>query len=143
MWQWAWTIKDDYLQCTNLIAKEEDLLVYGESKTDNEQNAEKRVFKLGNDSVKERTLYDHVGMKSCISSKDKSKGLEKKGEGRITLNASSGLDISKNGLNIMHFMKIFWSVVESSLLFGCELWILSYRDCENLLTFKRYAGRHI
>ena len=97
----------------------------------------------GGQGLKKRALYDHVGVKACLFRGDESRVEEKISKGRKTLNAASGLSIRKNGLNIMTCNKIFWSVVIPTLLFGCEIWVLSYKDKDNLLAFQRYAGRRI
>ena len=119
------------------------VLVFGESKNDHDRFIKDRVFKLGSQRVKEKSTYDHVGVKSCLFKDDELRVEEKISKGRKTLNAASGLGIRKNGLNIITCNKIFWSVVVPTLLFGCELWILSDKDKENLLAFQRYAGRRI
>ena len=64
-------------------------------------------------------------------------------KGRRALNASSGLGIRKNGLNMMSCNLIFWSVVMPILTFGSEIWVLSDKDRENLQNFQRYAGRRV
>ena len=100
-----------------------------------------RVFKLCQARVK--ASYNHVGVKVCLLSDDDSRVMEKIGKGRRTLNAASGLGIQKNGLNMATCNRIFWSVVVPTLLFGCELWVLSDKDRDNLQSFQCYAGRRI
>ena len=38
---------------------------------------------------------------------------------------------------------IFWSVIVPIMSFGCEVWVLSEKDKENILAFQRFAGRRI
>ena len=119
-------------------ASKSAVLVFGESNKDHDRLSKDRIFKLGGARVKEKCTYDHVGVKACLFRED-----EKISKGRKTLNAASGLGIRKNGLNIMTCNKVFWSVVVPILLFGCELWMLSDKDKDNLLAFQGYAGRRI
>ena len=74
---------------------------------------------------------------------DPSRIEEKIKKGRKTLNASSGLGIRKNGLNMITCNKIFWQVVVPTVTFGSEVWINSELDDENLLAFQRYAGKRV
>ena len=68
---------------------------------------------------------------------------EKISKGRKTLNASTGLGVRKNGLNMMTCNRIFWQVVVPTVTFGSEVWVKSEKDEELLLTFQRYAGRRV
>ena len=68
---------------------------------------------------------------------------EKISKGRKTLNASTGLGIRKNGLNMSTCNLIFWQVVVPTVTFGSEVWICSEKDEELLLNFQRYAGRKV
>ena len=38
---------------------------------------------------------------------------------------------------------VFWAVIIPIMSFGCELWILSDKDKENIMAFERMAGRRI
>ena len=60
---------------------------------------------------------------------------EKISKGRKTLNASSGLGIRKNGLNMGTCSTIFWQVVVPTTTFGSEVWVCSDNDNELLLSF--------
>ena len=124
-------------------ASKSAVLVFGENAKDHDRLSKDRIFKLGRDRVKEKSTYDHVGVKACLFREDESRVEEKISKERKTLNAASGLGIRKNGLNIMTCNKVFWSVVVPTLLFGCELWVLSDKDKDNILAFQRYAGRRI
>ena len=124
-------------------ASKSAVLVFGESNKDHDKLSEDRTFKLGGAKVKEKSTYDHVGVKACLFREDESRVEKKISKGRKTLNAASGLGIRKNGLNIMTCNKVFWSVVVPALLFGCKLWVLSDKDKDNLLAFQMYARRRI
>ena len=54
-----------------------------------------------------------------------------------------GLGIRKNGLTVATYNIIFWMVIIPILTYGCELWILSASNIQNLEVFLRYAGRKI
>ena len=68
------------------------------------------------------------------------KRLEK---GRHTLNVATGLGIRKSGLSVATFNMLYWSVVIPTYIYGCETWILSYRDVEQFGCFQGYAGRKV
>ena len=95
-------------------------------------------LKLGKEKVKEKETYDHVGMKGNTLRVE-----EKNSKGRKTLNASTGLGIRKNGLNMMTCNRTFWEVVAFTVTFGSEVWIISGKDEENLLNFQKYACRRL
>ena len=119
------------------------MLLYGETRNVYKKNVGNRHFKLGPDVVCEKSSYDHVGVKNCIFDDDCHSVEEKISKGRKTLNASTGLGIRKNGINMMTGNIIFWSVVVPTVTFGSEIWVLSDTDVENLLNFQRFAGRRI
>ena len=80
-------------------AKKSLVLVYGEKKKAHDFNMAHRVFKLGPERVPEKCEYDHVGVKSCIFETN-SRVSEKVSKDRRTINASSGLGVRRNGLNM-------------------------------------------
>ena len=106
-------------------------------------NRKDRVFRLGHECVKEKETYDHVGIKMSIFNDCILRVEEKVSKGRKTLNASTGLGISKNGLNMDTCNTIFWQVVVPTVTFGSEVWVNNDKDEELLLAFQRYAGRRI
>ena len=123
--------------------KKSAVLTYGETHTENDKSSKFRVFRLGREKIPEKQEYDHVGIKATIAPDNEARVCEKIAKGRRALNASSGLGIRKNGLNMMSCNLIFWSVVIPILTFGSEIWILSDKDNENLQNFQRYAGRRV
>ena len=124
-------------------AKKSAILVYGESKKEQETASKFRTFKLGNEKVNERREYDHVGVKACTISTDNERVEEKIGKGRRALNAASGLGIRKCGISMKTCNLIFWTIVMPIITFGCEIWQLNDKDTENLQSFQRYAGRRV
>ena len=68
---------------------------------------------------------------------------DKISKGRRALNATSGLGIRQNGLNIGTCNLIFWVIVLPIITFGCEIWQLTDGDLEKLQAFQRFAGRRI
>ena len=124
-------------------AKKSAVLTYGETKAENARNTTFRVFRLGKEKIPEKQEYDHLGVKATIDPENENRVCEKIAKGRRTLNASSGLGIRKNGLNMISCNLIFWSVVMPILSFGSEIWILNDKDHENIQNFQRYAGRRI
>ena len=125
------------------IAKKSAVLVYGESKTEHTKHVKFREFKLGPEKVHERENYDHVGVKASIYHNDTSCISEKICKGRRTLNASTGLGIRRNGINMNVCNIIFWAVVIPIITFGCEMWVMSDKDIVNLQAFQRFAGRRV
>ena len=124
-------------------AKKSDILVYGENRIESDQNAPLRTFRLGNDRVRERTHYDHVGIRASIFEDDTSGLEERVSKARRTLNAISGLGIRQCGLTIRTCNTIFWSVVVPIALYGCELLILTEKHVSILEDFQEYAGRRL
>ena len=53
------------------------------------------------------------------------------------------MGIRKGGLNILTCCMIYWTVVISTLCFGCELWVLEQKDIQLLQGFQRYAAGRI
>ena len=100
------------------------VMVYGEDKKSNINNRKHRVFRLGKEAVKEKDSYDHVGVKMCLFPDNNTRVEEKISKGRKTLNASSGMGLRKNGLNMATCNIIFWQVVVPVVTFGSEVWIL-------------------
>ena len=124
-------------------AKKSAILVYGETKREHEIGSKFRTFRLGKDKVGERQVYDHVGIKACIFNEDNQRIEEKLSKGRRTLNAASGLGIRKNGLTLKTCNLIFWTIVISTVTFGCEIWHVGDSDLEKLQCFQLYAGRRV
>ena len=124
-------------------AKKSAILVYGESKKDQERASKFRVFQLGKEKVGERREYDHVGVKACTISSDNERVEEKIGKGRRALNAASGLGIRKSDISMKTCNQIFWTIVMPIITFGCEIWQINDKDIENLQFFQRYAGRRV
>ena len=124
-------------------AKKSAILVYGESKHEQDRGSKYRTFRLGKEKVDEKSEYDHVGIKACTL-KDSNQRIEDKlSKGRRTLNAASGLGIRKNGLTLKTCNLIFWTIVIPIVTFGSEIWYLSDSDLEKLQNFQRYAGRRV
>ena len=119
------------------------IMVYGEKGRDNTRNASNRVFKLGKGRIKERDEYDHVGVKACLNSEGNSRIEEKISKGRRTLNATAGLGIRQNVLNMATCNSIFWVIVMPIITFRSEIWQLTDGDIDKLQAFQRYAGRRI
>ena len=124
-----------------LNAKKSAVLVYGEGKAENHRNAKFREFSLGPEKVKERTAYDHVGVRACIERGNEDRVNDKISNGRRALNAAAGLGIRRKGLNMASCNLIFWMVIVPIITFGSEIWVLSDKDYHNLLAFQRFAGR--
>ena len=118
-------------------------MVYGEDKKTHLKASKDRIFKLGQERVKERDEYDHVGVKACLFLENNSRVEEKISKGRRALNATAGLGIRQNGLNIGTCNLIFWVIVIPIITFGCELWQLTDGDLEKLQAFQRFAGCRI
>ena len=119
------------------------VLVYGEGRVDNMRNYKYRTFKLGSSQVKEKTHYDHVGVKAFIFPNTTDRTLDKVSKGRKTLNAVSSIGIKRNGVSIQACNTIFWSMVVPMVTYGAELWILTDKDIEILDKFQHYAARKI
>ena len=118
-------------------------MVFGETPAANAHNAEVRIFKLGNNRVRERLSYDHVGVTTCLFDDDVSGVEGRLAKARRALNSISGLGIRRNGLSVVTCCVIFWSIVAPIALFGCEMWILNDRTVRLLDDFQIYAGKRV
>ena len=124
-------------------ASKSAVMVFGEDKKTNVNNSKYRNFRLGSDVVKEKVTYDHVGVKMRIFPDNHTRIEEKVSKGRKTLNASSGLGMRKNGLNMGTCNIIFWQVVVPTVTFGCEVWVMSDKDEVLLSSFQSYSGKRV
>ena len=124
-------------------AKKSAIMVFGGSRAETLRGSENRMYKLGNDRVKEAPYYDHVGIKICLKGDFYVRTDEKVKKAHTCLNMATCMGIRKGGLNILTCCMIFWTVVIPTLCFGCELWILEQKDIQILQSFQRYAARRI
>ena len=124
-------------------ASKSAILVHGETEPVNKRNIQYRNYWLGDEGVKEKKEYDHVGLKSCNCKNYIARTEDKIGKGRRSLNAATSLGIRKGGLTIYSCNIIYWCMIVPIVTYGCELWILKENDIESLDKFQRYAGRRI
>ena len=124
-------------------AKKSGILVYGETPAANAHNSQMRVFMLGEDRVKERLSYEHVGITTCLYETDVSGVQDRIAKARRALNAISGLGIRRNGLSVFTCCIIFWIIVVPIALFGSEMWILNDKSIRLIEEFQNYAGKRI
>ena len=127
----------------NFNAKKSEILVYGESKASNKQNALRRVFNLGPDRVGERINYDHVGVKACLYDDDTTGLEERLSKARRAFYSISGIGIRRKGLNMAICSVIFWSIVVPIAMYGCELLMLSDKSIAILENFQEHIGKRI
>ena len=127
----------------NFNAGKSAVLVFGETKGERRIGSNNRMFSLGGKRVKERLYYDHVGIKTCVDGDTHIRTDEKVSKARRVLNMSTNIGIRKGGLNLNTCNVIFWTVVMPTLLYGCEVWFLKYKDIELLQSFQRYAARRL
>ena len=127
----------------DLNAKKSAVMVYGESINENKQNSIYRMYRLGKESVPEKTSYDHVGIKTCNGKNYIDRTLEKISKSRKALSASSALGIKHGGISMKACNILYWSLISPILTYGAEIWILKANDIEALDKYQRYAGRRI
>ena len=99
-------------------------MVFGETPRANKHNADRRLFRLWGEGVRERLSYDHVGVTACSYEDEVSGILGRLSKARRALNAISGLGICKNGLSLHTCCIIFWAIIVPIALFGCEMTVL-------------------
>ena len=124
-----------------LNAKKSGVLIFGENQTEHERNVVNRYFRLGQDRVKERTWYDHVGIRNCIYPSDTSGVVERISKGRRAFNAITGIGIRRGGLTLATCRVIFWSIIVPTSLFGCELWIMNESNLNLVEDFQNFVGK--
>ena len=120
--------------------KKSAVLVFGESERVNKTNSKHRMYKLGEDPIKETQSYDHLGLKNNCLWENKERTTEIISKGRKALNAASGFGLKPGGLSIKACGMIFWSLVIPIITFACELWILNDEDIMLLEDFQTNAG---
>ena len=123
--------------------KKSAVLVYGESDAENRNYTRYRIFKLGNEQIKERNNYDHLGQRNSRNGDNSVRLNEKIRKGRKALNAASGLGLKPGGLTIKGCSIIFWSMTIPIVTFSSELWVLNDEDVNNIEYFQRYSGRRV
>ena len=126
-----------------LNAKKCAVLVYGETKRENEINAKDRMYKLGREKVHEKRNYDHVGLKNCVCMDNTARIDEKIAKGRKTLCASTGIGIRIGGLPQKICCFIYWTIIVPIITYAAELWVMCDKDIEKLDKMHRYAGRKL
>ena len=124
-------------------AEKSAVLVYGESDRERKINSKQRIYRLGKSQVKEREVYDHVGVKASVTGNNYTRASEKISKGRKALNAATSLGVKRYGLTMQACSTIFWSMIIPIVTYGSELWILDERDIDMLDSFQRYAGRRV
>ena len=123
--------------------KKSAILVYGESVAENRNFSRYRVFKLGNDQIKERNDYDHLGLRNSRNGDNSVRLNDKIRKGRKALNAAAGLGLKPGGLTIKGCSIIFWSMTIPIVTFSSELWVLNDDDINTIERFQRYSGRRV
>ena len=126
-----------------LNAKKCAVLVYGESRKENDRNSKDRFYKLGKERVYEKKTYDHVGLKNCISGDFSTRIDEKISKGRKALCASTGIGIKTGGLTQKLCCFIYWTIIVPIITYAAEMWVLNDHDIEKLDKVHRYAGRKL
>ena len=124
-------------------ARKSSVMVYGETMAEMKVGRENRMFKLGDDRVKESSYYEHVGIKACLKGDTHCRTEEKAKKARKVLNMASCLGIKRGGLTMATCCLIYWSVVIPTICFGSEIWILKQKDIDILNGFQRYAAKRI
>ena len=127
----------------DLNANKSAVMVYGETERINKRNIQHRFYRLGSEKVPEKTMYDHVGIKSCNCNKYIARTNDKISKGRRALSAASALGIKRGGLSIRACNIIYWSLIIPILTYGSEIWVLKQDDIDALDKFQRYSGKRI
>ena len=123
--------------------KKSAVLVYGEGKNEQKQNAALRVYRLGSEPIKEQTKYEHLGLVNYVNESENDRTLQKIKKGRKALNAAAGIGLKPGGLTISACSILFWAMVVPIITFASELWVINDNDVKLLEEFQRYAGRRI
>ena len=119
------------------------VLIYGESTNERKNNAIHRQFTLGNEKIKEKLTYDHLGVKCSITGNNDERTNDKISKGRKALGASSGIGVKKGGVSMLACNLVFWSFIIPMVTYGCELWVMTENDINLLDSFQKYAGRRL
>ena len=126
----------------NFNAEKCAILVFGESHNDARRNSQYREYRLGNEKVLEKPVYDHLGLKSCTQDQT-IRVIEKVKKGRKVFNMAAGLGLKPGGLTVKTSSLLVWSMIVPIILYASELWVLKDSDVVILDTFQRYMGRRV
>ena len=124
-------------------ARKSGVLVFGETSKEHTENTKNRTFRLGQEKVRERTNYDHVGVNVSILSGDDTGIRERLSKARRSLNALTGLGIRRCGLTVATCNVLFWAIVVPIALYGCELWSMAEEQYRLLESFQNYVCKKI
>ena len=101
------------------------------------------IVLAGRSRVKEKTSYDHLGLKSIITADQSERTLEKVNKGRKVFNSASGLGLKPGGLTIRTCSLLFWSLIIPIVTYASEMWVPGDNDIAVLDAFQRYVGRRV
>ena len=125
------------------------VMVYGERKNEATKNSKYRNFSLGGGGggggggvkVKERSEYDHVGIKNCLYGNTLPRTEDRISRGRRAFNAVASIGIKSKGVNMAVCNILFWSIIAPIVTYGSEVWVLQPDEQELLRKFQRYVCR--
>ena len=85
--------------------------------------------------------YDHLGIKNCLFHNYQPRTEDRISKGRRVFNAITGIGIRKKGVSMAACPVFYWSIIVLIVTYGCELWVLSSVEIEELRKLQRFIGR--
>ena len=125
------------------------IVVYGESEKENKLNTSNITYMLGNESVKGKSSYEHLGLTTVNSAKHIEGTSEKVNKGWGTLSPASGIGITHERVSIKACNIVFWSMVVPTVIYASEhiyIWKPNTRfieDCTYLWNFGTHYANNV
>ena len=117
------------------------IMVYGERKNKAAKRSKYRNFSLGGVKVKERSEYDHVGIKNCLFGDTAPRREDLICRGSRAFNAVASVGIKNKGVNMSVCNILFWSIIAPIVTYSSEVWVLQPDEQDLLRKFQRYVCR--
>ena len=110
------------------------ILVLGESETQRSSRRLREKFYLGNEQVKERNEYTHVGIPINVNGESCTAIEESVSKGRRKFYSVVGSSVGQSGLVPETLSKVYWSVCIPTILYGAEVGVFTEKEMKILET---------
>ena len=120
------------------------VLVFGESVKAQKRLMYQRNWKLGTDSVHEKTTHRHVGLILSTTANNTERTLQATKMIRNTFFSLVGSGLHPSNINPLTIVKTFQSVCLPRGLYGCELWSnITSREIHMLEVTLRFCAKYM
>ena len=91
--------------------------------------------------IPEKVEYDHVGLKDCLFNNSMPSTEDRISRGHRAFNAVAGIGIRRKGINMASCSILYWSIIVPIVTYGCEIWVMTSGEINEIRKFKRYIGK--